>query len=609
PPAVPMSNPALTRPTERPDPPYNGQTPLRTLLGLYRQAHARLALALLVYIVKHSPSWAMPLVTANIINIITRPEAHPITELWWNGAVLLGLQLQNIPTNALYVRLTSRVIRRMEVQLRARLARQFQQLSIGYFGTTSAGALQTKVLRDVEVLEQLTRQVFQDVPALLLTIVVVLTVTALRVPWFLVFFALIVPLALGLYAALQAPIRERNREFRGQLEHLSGRVSEMLRMIPVTRAHSAEQGELSRTLSRLNEVRDAGLRLDSVNGLFGSVTWVVFQGLNAVCLVMAGWAAYTGSLPITVGDVVLISGYFATLTGSALGLVNTLPLIAKGLESVRSIGEVLESPDLEHNEGKRAVTAVRGAFSLQNVNFSYGPEAGAPGERRYGDGVENLNLEVRSGETIALVGPSGAGKSTVINLLIGFLRPGSGQILLDGQDMAGLDLRTYRQHLSVVPQETLLFDGSVRDNILYGTEGLPDERLEQVLADAHIQEFLADLPEGLDTRLGEHGARLSGGQKQRIAIARALVRDPRVLILDEATSALDSASEHLIQNALTRLLHGRTCFVVAHRLSTVARADRIVVMKRGRIAEIGTHIELLERGGLYASLHALQRQG
>jgi len=213
---------------------------------------------------------------------------------------------------------------------------------------------------------------------------------------------------------------------------------------------------------------------------------------------------------------------------------------------------------------------------------------------------------VQPGETVALVGPSGAGKSTVLNLAIGFLRPTAGRILIDGQDMAGLDLRTYRRFVSVVPQESILFDGSIRENVTYGMKGVPDATVVAALQSANAWEFVAPLPEGIATTVGEKGARLSGGQKQRLAIARALIRDPRVLILDEATSALDTETERLIQEALERLMVGRTTLVVAHRLSTIRRAHRIIVLNHARVVETGTHQSLLESGGLYAQLHQQQ---
>ncbi|NEQ55076.1 MAG: ATP-binding cassette domain-containing protein, partial [Leptolyngbya sp. SIO3F4] len=272
--------------------------------------------------------------------------------------------------------------------------------------------------------------------------------------------------------------------------------------------------------------------------------------------------------------------------------------MAIGAEAICSVGEVLECADVESNQDKQIVNRVTGTFCFENVSFTY-PEQSYPALRE-------IELTIAAGETIALVGPSGAGKSTLANLIIGFLRPTSGQILLDGQDMNQLDLRTYRQFVSVVAQETILFEGSVRDNIIYGTESVTDTHLKQAIRDAQAEDFIVQLPQGLNTFIGENGVRLSGGQRQRLAIARALIRNPRILILDEATASLDTVSEAMIQSALSKLLKGRTTFVIAHRLSTIRQADRIVVLDQGQIQEIGSHHQLLKRDGLYAKLHALQ---
>ncbi len=577
---------------------YRGDRPLVTLFSLYRHDVRNLGLSLFFYLVKHSPEWIRPILVANIVDIISTPDQYELSALWANGAVLGVLIVQNIPTHYLHVGYMSAATRHMEYNLRSVMTRRLQELSIGFYRQTSKGALQTKITRDVESIQDLTRYVFQLLPSAVLTIVFALVATAVRAPWFLLFFIGTVPVAATLVRSLRTPIRQRNRDMRQQIEHMSARMIEMIQLIPVTRAHGAEQEEIQRIDNRLSSVRQAAMRLDSINAIAASSSWVTLRMFNGICLVVSAYLAYTGSLDITVGDVVLLTGYFDSLTGAIVQIMMVLPQIGRGFDAIRSVSDILECPDVEENQDKRTVQTVQGEFVFDQVGFHY------PTHDQHA--VHDFSLHVCPGETIAIVGPSGAGKSTLLNLVIGFLRPTEGRILLDGQDMADLDLRTYRQFLSVVSQETILFQGTVQENVAYGATGVTEVKLQRAIADANATEFIENLPDGLDTRIGEEGMKLSGGQRQRLAIARALIRNPRVLILDEATSALDTETERQIQGALENLMEGRTTFVVAHRLSTIRKADRIVVIEQGSMAEIGTHQSLLENGKTYAHLHSLQ---
>ncbi|MGW0145445.1 ABC transporter ATP-binding protein [Streptomyces sp. NPDC003333] len=582
---------------ERPlDHRYRDEHPVRTLAYLFRADRRRLAAAVGVFTVKHSPIWLLPLITAFIIDTVVQHQ--PVSRLWLSTGVILLILLLNYPLHVLYVRLLYGSVRRMGTALRSALCTRMQQLSIGYHARVSAGVLQAKVVRDVETVEQMVQQTAETGLGATTVLIGGLAIIAVRTPEFVPVFLVVVPVAALVVARLRARLRTHNEHFRHEVETLSSRVTEMTRLIPVTRAHGLEGKALRRMDGTLHRLLTSGIRLDLVNGRFGSLAWVVLNVVGVLVLAGAALVSYYGVWGVTPGDVVMLSAFLTTLTNSTTTLAGLAPVITKGLESVRSVGEVLQAPELEDNEGKDELTALRGAVTFEAVTHAY-----EDGDR---PAVRDFTLDVAPGETIALVGASGAGKSTVLNLVIGFIRPTAGRVLVDGVDMNTLDLRTYRRFLSVVPQESILFDGTVRENVAYGMDDADEETVRAALRDANALEFVDRLPQGLDTLVGERGARLSGGQKQRLAIARALIRDPRVLVLDEATSALDTRSEALVQEALARLLRGRTTFVVAHRLSTVRGADRIVVMSDGRVQETGTHEELLARDGAYTALHSGQ---
>jgi ATP-binding cassette subfamily B protein len=556
----------------------------------------RIVAAAVFNVLKDSPVWLVPVFTAAIIDTVV--AGHDFVRLWLFVGLTILVLAQNYPNHLLYVRMYSRVYRSVAADLRNTLTQRLQGLSIGFHTRRSASIIQNKVVRDVENIELLMQQVFPIVAISASILVGSITVTAIQAPAFLLVFALTVPIAVLLVAGMRSRAAKRNESFRLQMENLSASVGEMASLIPITRAHGLEATASRRIASTAEQVKQAGLELDRLNGRFETTSWVSFNVLAALCLGLAGWTSMAHILPVTAGQVVLLSIYFGTLTSAITQLVGLTPIFSKGIESVRSIAEVLEDSDLELNAGKIVVEQVSGQIRFENVTFAF-PDSDAPA-------ISGIDLVIEAGETVAFVGASGSGKSTTINLVLGFIRPTSGRITIDGRDMERLDMRTTRQFMSVVPQESVLFEGSVRENITYGVEHVDDASARRALEDANAAEIVDEMPDGWHTRVGPRGARLSGGQRQRLAIARALVRDPRILLLDEATSALDSHSEALVQTALGNLMAGRTSLVVAHRLSTIRTADRIVVMERGHIVEIGDHSQLIALGGHYAKLHAAQ---
>lgn len=570
--------------------------PARSVLRLLARRPGRMTVAIIAFALKEIPLWFLPVVTAEIIDLVATGGEVSTVLVWF--AIAAALLIQNYPNHIVYTRNFMTVVRDTGADLRNALAARLQSLSIGYHTRVSASIVQTKVVRDVENIELMLQQVTHPLLSSAMVLIGAIAMTAIAVPEFLPVYALAVPIALVLRWALSRRSRMRNEVFRREVEGFAARVGEMASLMPVTRAHGLEQTAVSRVSAGADGVRRAGLHLDMLNGHVASISWVTMQLLGLGCLVLAAVFALTGILPITPGEVVLLSTYFALLTQGLTQLLMLIPVGARGLESMRSIAEVLQEPDLEQNAGKRAVSSVTGHVELEHVSHRY--------EGADRDAVHDVSLDIPAGQTVAFVGSSGSGKSTMLNLVLGFVRPTSGRILLDGADMQDLDLRTVRRFVSVVPQESVLFEGTIRENIAYGLDDADDDRLREALRDANAAEFVDTLPEGWNTVVGERGARLSGGQRQRLAIARALVRDPRILLLDEATSALDPESEELVKGALNRLMAGRTTLVVAHRLSTVRQADRIVVLEHGRIVEAGAHDALLAASGRYAHLHATQ---
>jgi len=574
---------------------YKGH-PLRILVGLYRGNYNKFVLAVIFFFIKHCPVWVLPIITASIINDITSGAPDTYTNIIIESIIMVILIAINIPTNYMYTRYKSLATRYAETGLRKALVRKLQQLSISYHKETQSGRLQSKIMRDVEAVETLSTQMFLSILNIALNIGIALAVTISKSLMVFVFFLLTTPIAALTMVFFRNIMRTRNNEFRKEMEETSARVMEMVELIPVTRAHALEEEEVHKMSGQLFAVAEKGYKLDIIQSLFGSVGWAIFQVFQVVCLAFTGMLALKST--IQPGDITLYQSYFATIVAQVSSLMSLIPTIAKGVESVNSIGEVLLEEDIEQNEGKEVIADVKGSFEFRDVHLKYN----ADGK----DVLNGLNLKVKQGETIALVGESGAGKSTILNLVIGFNFANSGQVLLDGKDLSTIDLRSYRKHLAVVPQTSILFSGTIRDNITYGIENVDDDMLEKVIKAANLTDLIASLPNGIDTMVGEHGGKLSGGQRQRISIARALIRNPKVIVLDEATSALDSISEKLIQESLNNLTEGRTTFIVAHRLSTIKDADKIAVIADGKCIEYGTFDELMALKGEFYQMKVIQ---
>jgi ABC-type multidrug transport system fused ATPase/permease subunit len=494
----------------------------------------------------------------------------------------------------------AKAMARMLVDLRSRLFFKLQFLSFGYLDQQKTGRLLSKYAFDTQKVEGLLYNILnQFLPNVLYggSIFVILTVLNWRLALVL---ALILPAyAIGKYRFF-ARIQHSNAQARIAQEKLTGTASEYISALRLVRSFGEEKQAVSDLDRSSEDFARQRVHQSYVNAVFGTFWYVSTQVIALV--VMAGGALLAIRGTISLGTLFAFVAGLPIVLGPVQAFVGLSEQYFIGRESYQSIKELLDSTYVEDWRGTRRTARVNGDLLFEDVTFAY---PSAP-ERTV---LHGINLAIRPGEHVAFVGASGSGKTTLANLLLGLYAPRSGRILIDGTPQAEWDMRWMRRQLAVVPQESLLLSGSIRDNLRFARADATDDEIRHAVRQANAEEFIARLPQGYDTLVGERGVALSGGQRQRLAIARAVLRNPPVLILDEATSALDYESERLIQEALDRLSRGRTVITIAHRLSTIRNAARIVVLSEGHIVEEGDFASLLARQGVFARLVAAQKSG
>ncbi len=482
--------------------------------------------------------------------------------------------------------------------MRDALVRHLHGMSLSFFTATKTGEIMNRVSSDVDAIDNVVTGTFVTI----VTNVAIIATTLLAIfllDWRLALLSLlVVPLMvipLGPVGRTMFNVRKRTRE---QRDHIESLLQETLSLSGVTLMKSfvRERQEAARFHEAGTDLMHLEIRLALVGRWFIALVGALVIIGPAIVWLFGGWLAISQGLGV--GTIVAFVAYLARLYGPASALVGVQVQLVSAFAVFERIFDYLDmTPEAPQNTDALELGSARGDIRFEDVTFGYIPERPV---------LNGISFHARPGELVAFVGPSGAGKTTIMQLLPRFYDPQAGRVLVDGYDVRDLTLASLRRNIGIVTQETYLFHATIAENLRYGNPAASDEDLLKACKAANIYDVVVGLPEGLATVVGERGHKLSGGERQRIALARVLLKDPRILILDEATSSLDSTSERLIKEALVPLMRGRTSLVVAHRLSTVLRADVINVVDGGRIVESGKHAELLARAGLYASLYTAQ---